>query len=224
MTTLFDRSNLSLKRGIEFTERHSLEWIDASKNREEFEERYDEWGSTYDKDLMEVWDYKMPSLIGDLFMKYVKKLDERVLDAGAGTGLAGEYINHHGYNNLFGIDMSRGMLNRAEHKGIYRQLDRMILGEALGFPDNYFDTTLSVGTIGHAPPESFVELIRVTKSSGLIIFNLRTSFYDEPRFHKKQQSLIEEGKWKLVERTAPILAIPSEAPDIYHYIFVYEVQ
>ena len=66
-------------------ERHSLEWIDASKTREEFEERYDEWGSTYDKDLIEAWEYKLPSLMGDLLMKYVKKRNARILDAGAGN-------------------------------------------------------------------------------------------------------------------------------------------
>ena len=203
--------------------RHSLEWIDAAKSREEFEERYDEWGSTYDKDLKEVWGYKLPAFMGDLIVKYVKNHDARILDAGSGTGLGGEYISHNGYSNLFGIDMSRGMLAEAERKGIYRQLDRMVLGETLDFPDGHFDATLSVGTIGHAPPESFDELIRITKSSGFIIFSIRTIFYDEPRFYEKQQSLEEEGKWRLVERTEPILALPGEAPDIYHHVFVYEV-
>lgn len=204
-------------------ERHSLEWIDAAKSREEFEERYDEWGSTYDNDLMAVWEYKLPTFMGDLFMKYVENRDARILDAGAGTGLGGEYISRNGYNNIFGIDMSKGMLAEAARKGIYRQLDRMILGEKLYFPDAYFDTTLSIGTIGHAPPESFDELIRITKSSGFIIFSLRTAFYDEPKFYKRQQTLEDQGKWRLVEKTTPVLALPGEAPDAYHYVFVYEV-
>ena len=140
------------------------------------------------------------------------------------TGLGGEYISRSGYNNLYGIDMSKGMLAEAERRGIYRQLDRMILGKKLDFPDDYFDTTLVVGTIGHAPPESFDELIRVTKSSGYIIFSLRTPFYDEPKFHKRQQALEDEGKWRLVEKTPPVLALPGEAPDAYHYIFIYEIQ
>ena len=52
-------------------ERHSLEWIDAARSREEFEERYDDWASAYDRDLMEDWDYKLPAFIGDLCMEYV---------------------------------------------------------------------------------------------------------------------------------------------------------
>lgn len=204
-------------------ERRSLEWIDGAESREEFEERYDEWASTYDRDLVGDWGYRLPSVIGDLFMKYVKNRDARILDAGAGTGLGGEYISHNGYNNLFGIDMSKGMLDEARCKGIYYGLDQMVLGEKLDFPDNYFDTTLSVGTIGHAPPESFDELIRITKPSGFIIFSIRTAFYDEPRFYKKLQSLEEVGKWRLVEKTDPFLALPGESVDVYHYGFVYEV-
>jgi len=204
-------------------ERHSLEWIDGAKSREEFEQRYDEWAGSYDRDLVWDWDYKLPAFIGDLFMKYVKNRDARILDAGAGTGLGGEYISQNGYNNLFGIDMSKGMLDEARGKKIYHSLDQMVLGETLDFSDNYFDAILSVGTMGHAPPESFDDLIRITKPSGFIVFSIRTAFYDEPRFYGKLQSLEEEGKWRLVEKTDPILALPGESPDTYHYGFVYEV-
>ncbi|MBA7632123.1 hypothetical protein ES703_39665 [subsurface metagenome] len=204
--------------------RRSLEWIDAAKSREEFEERYDEWGSTYDRDLIEAWDYKLPVFIGDLLMKYVKNHDARILDAGAGTGLGGKYLHHNGYNNLFGIDMSQGMLDEAKRKGIYQKLDRMVLGEKLDYPSNYFDAILSVGTIGHAPPESFDELIRITKSSGFIVFSLRTTrYYDEPQWYRKLQSLEKTGKWRLVEKTDPIQGLPGESPDSYWYGLVYEV-
>jgi len=204
-------------------ERYSLEWIDGAKSREEFEERYDEWGSTYDRDLMEDWDYKLPAFIGDLLMKYVKNHDARILDAGAGTGLGGEYLHQNSYKNLFGIDMSQGMLDEAKRKGIYRSLDRMVLSEKLDYPSNYFDAVLSVGTIGHAPPESFDELIRITKSSGFIVFSLRTTHDDEPQWYRKLQSLEEAGKWRLVEKTDPILGLPGETADVYHYGLVYEV-
>ena len=99
----------------------------------------------------------------------------------------------------------------------------MVLGETLDFPDSYFDAVLSVGTIGHAPPESVDELIRITRPSGFIAFSLRAAFYNEPRFYGKLGSLEEAGKWRLTEKTDPILALPGEAPDVYHYGFVYEV-
>lgn len=203
-------------------ERHSLDWIDKAKSKEEFAERYDEWASTYDKDLIEKWGYTMPALIGDLFMKYVKNREARILDAGAGTGLGGEYIKRKGYDNLFAIDASQGMLNQAKPKKIYRELAQMFLDERLDFPDDYFDAVLCAGVIGHAPPESFNELIRVTKPSGFIVFSLRVAFYDEPRFHEKQRSLEETEKWRLVERTDPVQGIPGESTN-YYYSFVYQV-
>jgi SAM-dependent methyltransferase len=99
----------------------------------------------------------------------------------------------------------------------------MVLGEKLDYPSNHFDAVLSVGTIGHAPPESFDELIRITKSSGFIVFSLRTTHDDEPQWYRKLQSLEEAGKWRLVEKTDPILGLPGETADVYHYGLVYEV-
>ena len=204
-------------------ERRSLDWIDDFKSREELEKRYDEWADSYDKDLMGEWDYRLPAFIGDLFMKYVKNCDARILDAGVGTGLGGEYLYKNGYKNLSGMDMSKGMLEEANRKGIYHRLDQMIMGEKLNYPDNYFDSVLSVGTIGHAPPESFDELIRITKPQGFIVFSIRIAFFDEPRFNGRLKSLEESGKWELTERTEPVLSLPGEATDVHHYGFVYKV-
>jgi predicted TPR repeat methyltransferase len=203
-------------------ERHSLDWITSAKTKEESEERYDEWASKYDEDLTGDWEYKLPTVIGDLFARYVPDHHARILDAGVGTGLGGEYVIGKGYQDLFGIDMSRGMLKEAERKGIYRGLERAVLGEPLGFPDNHFDAVLSVGTIGTAPPESFDELIRVVKPGGFIVFSLRKDWYEEPRFHERQQSLVDSGKWELVEQTEPILGLPGESADTFYYGFVYK--
>jgi predicted TPR repeat methyltransferase len=203
--------------------RHSLEWITSATSRDDSESKYNEWADTYDKDLTGDWEYKLPAFIGDLFAKYVKGYDSKILDAGAGTGLGGEYVRNKGYRDLFGIDMSEGMLREARRKEIYSQLDHMILGERLGFPDDHFDAVLSVGTIGTAPPESFDDLIRTVKPGGFIVFSLMIKYYDEPRFHEKMQSLEEAGKWRLVERAGPILGLPGESQDSHYYGFVYEV-
>jgi predicted TPR repeat methyltransferase len=203
-------------------ERHSLEWLYQAKSREELEERYNEWASAYDKDLLGDWEYKLPAVVGDLFMKYVKDRDARILDAGVGTGLGGQYVSNHGYSNLYGIDMSEGMLDEARRKGIYQKLERMVLGEELDFPDDHFDAILSVGTIDHVPTESFDELLRITRPSGFIVFNMRTVNY-ETQFKEKLDSLAETGKWKLLEMTEPFLGLPGEAADRYYIGFVYQV-
>jgi len=203
-------------------ERHSLEWIISARTKAESEKRYDEWASTYDEDLTGDWDYKLPAFIGDLFARYVSDRHAKVLDAGVGTGLGGEYVAGKGYQDLFGIDMSPGMLKEAERKGIYRGLERAILGEPLGYADGHFDAVLSVGTIGTAPPESFDELIRVVKSGGYIVFSLRKDWYDERGFREKQRSLSDAGKWELVEQSDPMLGLPGESTDTYYYGFVFK--
>ena len=203
-------------------DRHSLEWLYQAKSREELEERYNEWASAYDKDLLGDWEYKLPAIVGDLFMKYVKDRDAMILDAGAGTGLGAQYIANNGYKNLYGIDMSDGMLEEARRKGIYQKLGRMLLGEKLDFPDDHFDAILSVGTIDHVPPESFDELLRITKPSGFIVFNMRTVNY-EAQFRGKLDSLEEAGKWKLLEMTEPFLGLPGEDSERFYIGFVYRM-
>ena len=205
---------------------HSREWLFEAKTREERQARYDEWSSTYDRDIMEDWDYKLPTVICDLFIKYVGNRDARILDVGTGTGLGGAYLRRNGYNNLSGMDMSGSMLEQAKPKGIYERLDQMVLGEKLDYPDNDFDAILGVGTIGGAPPESFDELIRIAKPQGPIVFSLQAEFdddLDDPSFDKKFQSLEEIGKWRLVERIGPFLGIPGESLEAFYYGFAFEV-
>ena len=128
-----------------------------------------------------------------------------------------------GYKDLIAIDLSQGMLEIAKQKGIYQELHRMIMGEYLDFIDNKFAGTVAVGvlSIGHAPPESFDELIRCVKPGGYIIFSVRA---DAQGFTEKQDALESNGKWKLIEATTPFISLPLGEPDIRHRIFVYKVE
>jgi predicted TPR repeat methyltransferase len=50
-----------------------------------------------------------------------------ILDAGCGTGLAGDCLRVLGYGELVGIDLSEPMLAHAARLGIYAALRPMIL-------------------------------------------------------------------------------------------------
>jgi len=99
----------------------------------------------------------------------------------------------------------------------------MTLGQKLNFADNAFAATVSMGvfTEGHAPAESFDELIRITEPRGYIIFSVRADVYLNQGFKKKQDSLKKEGKWRLVEQTEPFQALPLGNSKIYNLIFAY---
>ena len=57
-----------------------------------------------------------------------------LLDAGAGTGLIGEWLGIMGYPDVEALDISEGMLAVARAKGVYRALHVGVLGGALPFP------------------------------------------------------------------------------------------
>jgi hypothetical protein len=82
-----------------------------------------------------------------------------------------------------------------------------------------------VFTAGHAPPSSFDELLRVTRSSGLVIFTLATSAYELGGFKDKLEALERDGRWRLVEATAPFCGLRGSVAYRDHTgrVLVYEV-
>ncbi|MBW2090626.1 MAG: class I SAM-dependent methyltransferase [Deltaproteobacteria bacterium] len=125
--------------------------------------------------------------------------------------------------------MSQGMLDMARKKDVYQDLRKMMLGERLDFPDNTFAAVVACGVfaLGHAPPESLNELVRITRPGGYVIFTIRTKVFLHKGFKEKQETLEKQGKWRLIEMTRPYqslpLAKPSEKPGPTHHAYVYQV-
>ncbi|MEZ4522083.1 MAG: class I SAM-dependent methyltransferase [Thermomicrobiales bacterium] len=201
-----------------------VQWVYAAKTPEELSERYDTWAATYEEDLDRDFGWYGPMHAVNAALKYISK-DARILDAGAGTGLVGTLLDEHGYDEIVGIDMSRGMLEQAAQKDVYDELHRMVMGEPLDFETNAFDAAMSVGvlTVSHAPVESLDELVRVTRPGGHIIYTLRPDLYEEGGFKEKQEALISSGAWQLAEVSEPLQILPKGEPDVYHQVWVHEV-
>jgi SAM-dependent methyltransferase len=155
----------------------------------------------------------------------VKPEDGTVLDAGAGTGITGEILTLLGYEDIVGIDVAPKMLELARRKGAYRELREMELGGRLDLPSDAFSAVVSTGvfTAGHAPPESFDELIRATRSGGYMIFSVRTDVHEEGGFKYKQEALEREGRWQLVEVSEPFSPLRYEDPELKAQVFAYQV-
>ncbi len=200
-----------------------VQWVYASANNQELEERYDHWAADYDQDLEEHFIWISPQAAANVFARLVPKR-AKVLDAGAGTGLVGEVLADLGYRDLIAIDLSQGMLDEARNKNVYAELHQMVLGETLDFDSGLFEGVISVGvfTLGHAPASAFDELIRVTQPGGYVVFSLRTDVYEEGGFKEKQQELEAQGKWKLVEVTEPFQPLPKGEPEVFHQIWAYQ--
>ena len=193
----------------------------AAQNPQELATRYDEWAASYEDDMD---DHGGPQEATEVLTRYVAP-EARILDAGCGTGLAGQILAARGYRQLEGLDLSAGMLREAGNKGCYTALHQQTLGDALDFPAAIFDAVLSVGVFvrAHAPSRSLAELIRITKPGGHIIFTLRPEFYVATDFKATMTALAEAGRWRLVETTAPFDGRYKHFPGINLQVWVYEV-
>ena len=196
----------------------------SAESSQEIVEIYDGWAEDYERRILSNG-YSTPAVAAGFFGRYVEPGDGPVLDAGAGTGIMGAILAPLGYEDLDGIDVSRNMLELARSKGAYGDLRQMELGRRLDFPDDAFAAVVSTGVFaaGHAPPESFDELIRVTKPGGHMIFSVRTDVYLDGGFKEKQEALEREGKWQLVEMTEPFAHLRFEDPELKVRVFAYRV-
>ena len=67
-----------------------------------------------------------------------------MIDLGCGDGAIGEALNMKGFTNLTGTDISTGMMEIAEKKGIYSLLKKANLLQELPFDAESFDMGISV--------------------------------------------------------------------------------
>ena len=201
-----------------------IQQVYGAKDLEELKTKYEGWASDYDADL-EALGFKSPMAAAEFLEKFVSDKGAVVLDAGAGTGMVGVELARRGFTRITALDMSPGMLETAREKGVYEDFVIGELGKALPFETGSFAGTTCVGvfTYGHATPEALDELIRVTKPGGSVVFSIRTDYYVDGGFDVKQTALEEAGKWRLLERSEPFLAMPNGEPDAWHEIWAYEV-
>ena len=169
------------------------------KTTEDIMKHYDKWGDKYDQDMIE-WNYTGPQETVKIFKKHVLSKDNRIFDAGCGTGLVGVELKKFGYKNIDGADLSKKLLNLVP-KGIYKTLEQIDLNKDLNKKSNIYDAVLCVGTFtfGHVKPQALDELIRIIKNKGLICFTVNEGIYEEYGFDKKIKELSDKKTWDIKE-------------------------
>ena len=174
----------------------------------ELRECYDQWAIDYETHMSNVG-YAHPAMVAAMLARHHPPGDQPILDAGAGTGIMAELLTALGHTRLVGVDASARMLEVAAARGRYRELHQGVLGEALDFEDDQFAAVIATGvfTQGHAPLDAFDELIRVTRSGGLLVFSVARA-YLEGGFEDKRATLEAAGKWRLVDTTGRYNSTP----------------
>ncbi|MBL4916479.1 class I SAM-dependent DNA methyltransferase [Szabonella alba] len=172
---------------------------------------YDRWADTYDAE-MRAAGYRHPSVALALLARHLPRGSGPLLDAGAGTGMVGEWLGIVGYPLVDALDISPGMLAVAERKGCYRALHNIALGGDLPFADGAYAGIISTGvfTTGHVGAGALPELLRITAPGGVIVLTVKDTVWQDG-FQAAIAGFVAKGRLTLAEETAPYISMPGEA-------------
>ena len=194
-------------------EKHSgaLGQVYAAKRPEELAELYNRWAETYDSE-MAVAGYRHPTICLALVARHLPRGAGPLLDAGAGTGLIGEWLAIMGYPHVEALDISEGMLAQAARKGAYAALHRLALGGPLPFADATYAGIVSAGvfTSGHVGIEGLDELIRICRPGGVLVLTVKNTLW-EGGFAVGIAELEARRIVSRLEETSPYVSMPGEA-------------
>ncbi len=169
---------------------------------------YDRWSATYDAEMAAAG-YRHPSIGLALLTRYLPRGPGPVLDAGAGTGLVGDWLGIVGYSHVEALDISQGMLDVAAGKGQYKALHLLALGGLLPFADGHFAGVISTGvfTTGHVGAEALPELVRITAPGGVLVLTVKMPVWDGGF----ATAIVGDDRLRVQEQTSPYVSMPGEA-------------
>lgn len=172
---------------------------------------YDKWAETYDAEMAAAG-YRHPSICLALLSRHLPRGAAPLLDAGAGTGLIGEWLKIMGYPRVEALDISTGMLAIAAKKNCYSRFHTLALGGPLPFADATYAGIISAGvfTSGHVGAEGLDELIRVCALGGVIVLTVKNSLW-EGGFSARILELETQRKIIREEETEPYVSMPGES-------------
>ena len=179
----------------------------GAQDRAQVAAAYDAWAETYEAE-MRAAGYRHPSVGLALLTRHLPRGAGPVLDAGAGTGLLGEWLGILGYPQVEALDLSAGMLAVAARKGVYSRLTQGAMGAPLPYADATFAAVVSTGvfTTGHVGAEALPELFRITAKGGVIVLTVKLTVWEGGI-----EGWLAANGVSRIETTAPYVSMPGEA-------------
>lgn len=199
-----------------------------ARTTQDLQALYADWAASYDADHEEVGFFGH-RLTAEVLARHITRHDAaRVLDAGAGTGAAGEALHALGFRDLTALDLSEAMLEQARRKNVYRRALAADLSMPVdAFGRDRFDACVLVGVFsyGQAPKQALDEVLRLVRPGGVIALTMRTDFHRDNAMgiRGRMEELEEAGAWRLLERTPPAPYLPHKDPDAMFQVFCYRV-
>lgn len=192
------------------SEADKLDAVYGAGSAAEIARTYDAWAATYDAEMAALG-YRHPTICLAMLARHVPP-GGPVLDAGAGTGLLGEWLRITGYAPVEAVDISRGMLAVAAAKGVYDRLAEGDLTARLPFEDGRFAACVCAGvfTTGHVGPEGLDELLRVVRPGGVLVLSVKDRTWEEG-FAARVVALAAEGRVERLDGTDAYSSMPGRA-------------
>ncbi len=177
-----------------------------------------------------------PSKVRDVLASAIAQGEERVterrvLDFGAGNGMAGEALNEHGVARLVGVDIIPEAQEATERDrpGVYDAFYTADFCNLTGEQREELSTwsldclvTVAALGFGDIPPRAFMEAFNLIDARGWVAFNIKESFLesrDTTGFSNLIRELMFSNYLKLyhLERYRHRLSVDGKP--IYYYAF-----
>jgi len=188
----------------------------ALANDDEARTLYRDWAGTYDETMLDGLGYLTPQKTANLLACSLKDKGKyaglRILDVGAGTGLAGENLAKLGFSNIDALDYSAAMLGVARartvnRQPVYRDCINADLNNPLDIKSDTYDAMICTGlfTHAHVGARCLPELFRLLQPGGIFAATVHKDIWHEQGFETETEKLGREG----------ILSVMSSEMDIY---------
>ena len=176
---------------------------------------YDAQASTYDT-LLASWGYDAPQRVATLLLQSMPAdgATRTVLDAGCGTGLAGQALRDAGFAGaLLGVDLSPESVALAGERGIYDEVVVGDLQQPLAYGDDSVDGVVCVGVLTYVPDVAAIwgEFCRITRPGGMIVLTQRDDIWRDRRCNAILDTLERDRRWTAVHLSPPASYLPGNA-------------
>lgn len=166
---------------------------------------YDNWADEYESDI-EKEGFVGPAEAAALLQSIVPT-SARVIDFGCGTGLVGAQLQSLGYQQVFGVDISEGMIEQALQQDCYRSVRHHDLCTPL-LDDIRYQAGICVGVCAFGPvnADHIVHMTGALDSGAPLVITINGKAWEEMDWPQQlEDAQIQQGYTVEYIKTIPYL-------------------